>query len=172
MSATPGISPAPPAPEPARPNPARTSESCLAASALDTLVGLVLVVVRSAIDVPTLGAWAALAGKSVGSLRLHCYAVHLSPRRTLLFARLLRAVWRANGERWDLGDWLLAADPRTLLKAARLGGIPEAAPHAPRVADFLATQTLLPSGCRALAVVSLSLRPDPGANRTSAPGIL
>jgi hypothetical protein len=171
MSATVGASPTPAGQEPARHHPARSSHPCLAASALDTLVGLVLLIVESTTDVPTLGAWAALAGKSVSSLRLHCYAVHLSPRKTLLFARLLRAVCLANGGRWDLGDWMLAADPRTLVKAARLGGIPEAAARAPHVADYLASQTLLPTGCRTLDTLSLSLRPDSGATSPSALGI-
>jgi hypothetical protein len=122
-------------------------------SAVDIWADLVVQVVRSHVDVPTLGAWAVLVGKSVGSLRLHCYAIHVSPRRTLLFARLLRAVTGAQGQRWDLGDWLHAADLRTLKRAAHLGGIPEADVHAPSVSDYLLSQQLLPGDSRALSAI-------------------
>jgi hypothetical protein len=124
---------------------------------MDIWVELVLAVVQADGDIPTLGAWASLAGKSVGSLRLHCYAIHQAPRRALLFARLLRAVSFARGGRWDLGEWLHAADPRTLTKAAQLGGIPETAVVAPTVVTFLAHQRLLPAECRALDAVRLAL---------------
>lgn len=124
---------------------------------MDIWVDLVVRIVRADEDVPTLGAWAKLVGKSVGSLRLHCYAIHVSPRRTLLFARLLRAVARARSQRWDLGEWLHAADLRTLERAARLGGIPEASVVAPPVSHFLLSQRLLPADSRALSAVRAAL---------------
>lgn len=120
---------------------------------MDIWVDLVVRVVRADVDVPTLGAWATLVGKSVGSLRLHSYAIHVSPRRTLLFARLLRAVAHARGQRWDLGEWLHAADLRTLQRAARLGGIPETGVLAPSVSHFFLSQQLLPVESRALSAV-------------------
>jgi hypothetical protein len=124
---------------------------------MDMWVALVMAVVRADSDIPTLGAWAVLAGKSVGSLRLHCYAIHQAPRKALLFARLLRAVSFARGRRWDLGEWLHAADPRTLTKAAQLGGIPETADLAPTIAVYLAHQRLLPAECRTLDAVRLAI---------------
>jgi hypothetical protein len=124
---------------------------------MDMWVELVMAVVDSEGDIPTLGAWAVLAGKSVGSLRLHCYAIHQAPRRALLFARLLRAVVSARGRPWDIGEWLHAADPRTLTKAAQLGGIPGTAVSAPTVTAFLAGQRLLAAECRALDAVRVAI---------------
>jgi hypothetical protein len=124
---------------------------------MEIWVDLVIQVVQAEADIPTFALWASLAGKSVGSLRLHCYAIHASPRRTLLFARLLRAVSRGSGPHWDLGEWLHAADPRTLVKAARLGGIPEAAPLAPSVPSFLRSQQLLPPDSRPVEILRTRL---------------
>jgi len=124
---------------------------------MDTWVDLVMTVVRSDTDIPTLRTWAGLTGKSVGSLRLHCYAIHLPPRRTLVFARLLRAVSQSSGQRWDLGEWLRAADPRTLTDIARLGGIPESAPCTPSVSLYLARQCLLPADSRAMHAIRIAI---------------
>jgi hypothetical protein len=134
---------------------------CASPSAMDTWVALVVMLVHAEGDTPTLGAWAALAGKSVGSLRLHCYAIHMPPRRSLMFARLLRAVSRARGQRWDLGEWLRAADPRTLSKAATLGGIPEAAACAPPVSVYLAHQQWLPADSTAMRAIRLVIDGPP-----------
>jgi hypothetical protein len=146
---------------------ARLAPHCPAQSALDIWVDLVMTVVRADGDIPTLGTWAALAGKSVGSLRLHCYAIHLPPRRTLLFARLLRAVSRACGERWDLGEWLHAADLRTLAEFARLGGIPEAAACTPPISLYLAQQRLLPADSRAVRAVRIAIGAAPPGSPSS-----
>jgi AraC-like DNA-binding protein len=74
-------------------------------------------------DPRTLGEWANAVNLSEPTLRTRCYLAGVSPRRSLLLARLLRAVRLAP----DLGcvpcDLLDAKDPRTLKRLLAIGGL-------------------------------------------------
>lgn len=132
-------------------------ESTANLSAADYWARLVIVVAVSRHDIPSLSAWARVAGVSVGSLRLRCYAAAIAPRRSLLFARLFRAVALSSGGPWDIGEWLAAADPRTLVKMAALGGLPARSAEAPRTQDFVASQRVVDPGSPAIKALSRTL---------------
>jgi len=125
-----------------------------ALSAADAWSLLVLFVVSAEADPATIAAWAALAATSPAALRQRCYAAGVPPRRSLMFARLLRAVWQAQGRQWFAAEWLKAGDPRTLRALLRRSGLAAAAEATPTVIDFLGAQSLVHAqhpGLRALA---------------------
>src|SRR3972149_2125861 len=114
-------------------------------SAVDLWASLVVNLAESPGDVRSLEAWARLTGKSISSIRAHCYAVNVRPRHGLLFARVLRAVVQGQRqEEWDLAEWILAASKKTLLEIAAVSGVPPVATHPPAVSEYLNQQSLLP----------------------------
>ena len=87
-------------------------DSCSCAA--DVWALMVQVVTDAQFDIPTLAIWASLLALSAATLRQRCYAAGVAPRRSLLFARLLRAVKNVQGRRWDPAEWFNFSDPRTL----------------------------------------------------------
>jgi DNA-binding response OmpR family regulator len=78
---------------------------------------------QSSLDPKTLDVWAHEVGVSYGTLRNWCHTAALSPRDSLSFVRLLRAVIlrQKNGRRFQ--DLLDIVDLRTLRKLLRRGGL-------------------------------------------------
>jgi len=93
-------------------------------------------------DPRTLAGWSRLANASRGALRTWCVTVGISPRRSLVFARLLRAVLLGRGGRSRPENLLDVVDRRTLAGLLKLAGLN--ADAFPRNADeFLSRQTLI-----------------------------
>ena len=83
------------------------------------------VVVRpilSETDLRTLYEWGRFLGVSRGTLRNWCHTARISARRSLLFARLLRAVARRDASTGQLEDLLNVVDGRTISKLLTLAG--------------------------------------------------
>jgi hypothetical protein len=115
-------------------------------SAVDALCQHVVDVVRATGDVKNLKAWAEITNKSVSSLRTLCYTVRVRPRQALQFARALRAIVNApSAESWDLAEWIVAAEPKTLARMAKVAGVPVVAERPPSVHEFLVRQSVLAS---------------------------
>lgn len=106
---------------------------------------VVVQVIDSRIDVKTLEAWAHWVGASPSGLKSWCRMARLSTRRSLIFARLLRAVARRRLEGYQPEDYLDVSDTRTLTKLLRIAG----ATHSqrptlpPTVEDFLRLQRII-----------------------------
>lgn len=105
---------------------------------------VVVGMIESATDPTTLCAWGRLVGASGGCLRSWCRTLGLSPRRSLLFARLLRATHLARTQGLGPEECLDIAELRTLAKLLRLGGSTTTPPTlAPDEQDFLRLQRLI-----------------------------
>lgn len=116
-----------------------------AGSTLDAWTILIGFALEAPMDPTTLSTWAAVSAISVGALRQRCYAAGVTPRQSLLLARLLRAVLGASGRRWEPTEWLRCADVRTLRSMLRLGRLPRSSDSGPTARDFLCSQTILKS---------------------------
>lgn len=93
-------------------------------------------------DLRTLHDWGRFVGVSPGAIRNWCRTARLPPRRSLLLARVLRAVIRRQHVEAPPADLLDIVDRRTLAKLMALsGGTAEQLP--PTVSDLLARQTLI-----------------------------
>ena len=79
--------------------------------------------IAAPVDLRSLELWARHLHTSVGALRSWCYRAGVPPRRSLVLARVLRAVRlaRASGDRPE--EFLDFADARTGGKLLRLAGI-------------------------------------------------
>jgi DNA-binding response OmpR family regulator len=91
--------------------------------ALDRWARAIVCVVRSPKDPRTVRGWADACNVSAGALRNWCSTARLRPKRSLDFARLLRAVVRSAGSRQSAENLLDAVDRRTLSKLLCRGGI-------------------------------------------------
>ena len=88
-------------------------------------------------DPRTVALWAQAIGVSEGTLRDRCRAARCSPKRSLDFARLLRAVVQSQQHGWDPFNLLDIVNERTMKNLMRRGG----------VADLLSpTAPLTPGG--------------------------
>lgn len=104
----------------------------------------VLGVLDSPTDPKTLSAWARCAAASPGTLRNWCRTAHLGPRRSLVFARLLRAVVRYHTHADPPEDSLDVVDARTLNRLLDLSGTGWASrADAPSLEEFLNRQALI-----------------------------
>jgi ActR/RegA family two-component response regulator len=113
-------------------------------------------VIRSPSDLRTLHAWSRSAGVSTGALRNWCRAARLPARRSLLFARVLRAVvLREQDASCRPEDLLDVVDHRTFGKLLRAGGGTNN--ELPSLATFLARQQFIASA-DAVRQVSDALR--------------
>lgn len=101
----------------------------------------VMSAVDAAEDPRTLQKWAHAAGTSVGALRVWCRAAHTSPRASLYFARMLRAVLISRKQPWDPFNLLDIVDERTLRALLRRCGLTQ--DQDPTLDAFLAEQTLV-----------------------------
>jgi ActR/RegA family two-component response regulator len=84
-------------------------------------------VLMSVVDAPhdprTIVAWSRLAFVSAGALRIWCRMAGIPPRRSLVFARLLRAVCLGAGGQHKPENLLDVVDRRTLVGLFRLAGL-------------------------------------------------
>ena len=93
-------------------------------------------------DVRTIAEWGRVIGVSAGALREWCQVARVSPRRTLLLARLIRAVTHSTNRPWRPEQRLDIVDRRTLRRLLMAGGLPLDADRV-TVGDLLAGQTLV-----------------------------
>jgi DNA-binding response OmpR family regulator len=101
---------------------------------------LVHKILDSQSDVRTLAEWAHHAGASIGGVKASCQAVRVSPRHSLILARLLRALYGAKRFCIPAEDLLDIHDRRTLASWLSLAGVPVLAGE-PR--EFVARQQLV-----------------------------
>jgi CheY-like chemotaxis protein len=124
--------------------------------ALERWARVVVQVIHSPRDPRTLQEWARWVGVSLGGLRNWCLTANIPGRRSLLFARLLRAVVRQRGVSAMPEDLLNVVDRRTLAKMIALGGGCRGE-LAPSLADFFAKQQIIPEP-KAIAAVQRALK--------------
>jgi hypothetical protein len=100
-------------------------------------------VIDSATDPRTISDWGHLVYASSGALRNWCRTAGVSPRRALVFSRLLRAVVR--GQRGDqrLENLLDVADRRTVVGLLRSAGFRSARDFPRDIESFLRQQTVM-----------------------------
>jgi CheY-like chemotaxis protein len=79
--------------------------------------------VQAPSDPRTLAAWARIVFVSSGALRTWCRMAGIPPRRSLVFARLLRAVVKSRDGAHRPEDFLDGLDRRTLVGLLRLAGL-------------------------------------------------
>jgi FixJ family two-component response regulator len=128
---------------------------------------MVVAVMSSEADLRTLHAWARGAGVSVGALRSWCRAARLPVRRSLLFARLLRAVvLRERHPRCRPEDLLDVVDRRTVVKLLRASG--GTTKELPPLDRFLANQQFIGSADAVDAVKDALRASQPGVGRRRA----
>jgi len=112
--------------------------------------------VRSPKDMPTLNEWGKAVAVSKGGIRNWCYTANLSPRRSLQFMRVLRAVIKQQGSSSSAEDLLDIVDRRTLAKVlTRAGGTSRELPK--NVDQFFDRQQII-QNAKAVAAVRAALR--------------
>lgn len=108
---------------------------------------LVAKAVISPADVRTLSDWGRLAATSTGALRNWCRTAGLPPKRSLLLARMLRAVVLAHRDGLSPENILDVADRRTLVKMLVAAGCQSTDSYRlPTVQDFLTNQRFINHG--------------------------
>jgi hypothetical protein len=113
----------------------------------------ILKVVISSEDPKTIEHWGRLAGASRGTVITWCRAAHVSPRRSLELARLLRALRLTGGRPADLQDVMDIVEPRTIKRLVARAGISSDDSNSQ---DFLTRQTLIRQP-KALATLEAAL---------------
>lgn len=126
---------------------------------------MILVVVQSPYDPKTLDGWAHRLGASRGTIRTWCYAARQRPKASLDFARLLRAVVLAQGERWDLQELLDVVNARTVRALLVRAGFADVSPQGlpPSVDVFFERQRLIVRAAGVKLVRKLLLAPAASA---------
>jgi FixJ family two-component response regulator len=100
-------------------------------------------IIRASSDPRTTAAWSRHAAVSPGALRNWCCTAGIPSRRSLVFARLLRAVSLSARVRYSPADLLDVADRRTLLRMLRSAGFSNDAEIPRDVYEFVDRQTLI-----------------------------
>lgn len=100
-------------------------------------------IIDSPKDPRTLSGWSRWIIASEGALRNWCLAAKIPPRRSLVFARMLRVVCRSEGGRHAPRNLLDVVDPRTLDGLLRYAGFEDEHTFPHDIADFLARQRLV-----------------------------
>jgi len=123
---------------------------------------LVLAVIGAPEDPVTLDKWARLPCVSVSTLRARCYAAGVPPKKSLDFARLLRAFAHAPAERCAPLDLLDTKDLRTACSLLRRAGLsqPKGEREWATAGGFLDRQVLVTSSW-AIAVLRRRLDGTP-----------
>jgi CheY-like chemotaxis protein len=103
---------------------------------------MLVAVIPSPRDPRTIADWSRVVFASPGALRNWCRMAGTTPRRSLVFARLLRAVALADGERKP-ENLLDVVDRRTLVGLLRLAGLNPRAEFPTTVDVFLQRQILI-----------------------------
>jgi hypothetical protein len=102
----------------------------------------VLGAIPSHADPRTLAHWGRSTGASPAAIRTWCRAARVSSRRSLLFARVLRAVVRHRGSESPASDLLDVVDHRTLRKLL-VGSGASGTTLPPTAEEFLSSQTFI-----------------------------
>ena len=100
-------------------------------------------IVDAPTDPRTLEAWGHYIGAAPGTVKNWCRIAGLSPRRSLTFARLLRAVVRHRIDGYRPADVLDIVDLRTLARLLQLGGAGNRTDLPTHVDEFLSSQRLI-----------------------------
>jgi len=103
----------------------------------------VVPVITAPTDPRTIGAWSRQVFASPGALRNWCRMAGISPRHSLVFARLLRAVARSDGGQHRPENLLDVVDRRTLQGLLRLAGLTLKSDLAGDIESFLRRQVLV-----------------------------
>jgi CheY-like chemotaxis protein len=100
-------------------------------------------IIDSPTDVATIQGWGAWIAASPGAVRNWCYTAGISPRRSLVFGRLLRAVILSEGGRHKPENVLNIVDRRTLAGLVAFAGLDagKSLPHSAE--EFMEHQTLV-----------------------------
>ena len=106
-------------------------------------------------DPRTLAEWGREVAVSTGALRNWCRTANLSARRSVMFMRVLRAVYRQRIVGLGAEDLLNIVDRRTIAKLMMLSG-GESCRLPPSLSDFLEHQQLIQNR-RAIAAVRAAL---------------
>ena len=131
--------------------------------------GVVAALLRAPHDVRTLEEWGCEVSISPGTLRNWCRAARLSPRKSLLLGRVLRAVHIASGRPWHPERLLNVTDPRTLDKLLALGGLSRSA-HTVSLDDVFARQRLIQDSNAMHALSRVVMHSSPRRPETSRSG--
>jgi hypothetical protein len=115
-------------------------EPHLACHAASRWAHLVVAVLDSASDIRTLDAWAHHTAMSISALKNTCRLAHVSPRRSLILARLMRVLINQQRFRLRVEDLLDVRDRRTIEAWLTLAGVSELVGG---VDDFLRTQQIV-----------------------------
>lgn len=143
---------------PARKEPAVAAASKPEAHAASRWASAVVQMIDAPKDPKTIAGWGRAIGVSAGALKNWCRTVGLSSKRSLDFARLLRAVVWHNSAGLRPQDSLDVVDKRTLARLLSLGGSGVDPSGLPRQVDhFLETQVLI-RDATALAELRRTLR--------------
>jgi DNA-binding response OmpR family regulator len=102
-------------------------------SGIQRWADLVVTIVTASNDPRTIHDWARIAGQSTATIESRCRAVHLSPKTSLDFARMLRAISLAHRLNLEI-ETVMDADPRTIRRLIRRGGLASDARHLTTVA--------------------------------------
>jgi hypothetical protein len=101
---------------------------------------MVMAVLGSASDIRTLDAWAHYVAISISALKNTCRLAHVSPRRSLILARLIRVLINQDRLGLRLEDLLDVRDRRTIESWLALAGVAELGGD---VEHFLRTQRVV-----------------------------
>jgi len=113
------------------------------AHAAERLARVLVPIVDSSKDPRTVAMWAQLVFASSGALRNWCSTAGISPRRALVFGRLLRVMFLSRGSAGKLENLLDVADRRTLLVLLRFSGLSSADKFPQDLNEFLKRQTIV-----------------------------
>jgi hypothetical protein len=114
------------------------------AHAASRWVKAVVPVVDSPRDIRTIEKWGLWIAASPGTVRNWCFTAGIAPRRSLVFARILRAVVLSQHGRRKPESLLDVVDRRTCRGLLRLAGLSEETGGVPQdVEKFLRLQTLV-----------------------------
>lgn len=100
-------------------------------------------VINSTKDPRTVGGWSRLVFVSPGALRNWCRTAGVSARRSLVFARLLRAAFLSQGGHHRPEDLLDVVDRRTFLGLLKFAGLDPDLPFPLSPEEFLQQQMIV-----------------------------
>jgi len=120
---------------------------------MDRWARSVIKILESPTDPKTVATWAKIVVASPGALRNWCRTAEISPRRSLVFGRFLRAVALSHTDKCGQPEHLLdAADLRTIDGLLRFAGLKHGKAFPRTVRDFLKVQILVRDGEKLSAI--------------------
>lgn len=118
---------------------------------------VIVAAARSERDPKTLTAWGRAVGAGCGTIRAWCRAARTSPRSSLYFCRMLRALVVSQSEGWEPQNLLDIVDERTVKTFFDRCGVSRSTSSAPTIEAFIATQQLISDPKNLNAVVDALL---------------